>query len=468
MAPPLTFPLRTCLRGLFFGMMMIVLGWAYLQQAHRQISAQDGQNLNAREKRHLVLTQLTQEDMKPDFQYSVSEPLKKLFPHRTDGLAQPLWPWIAAWRLDDADITGSIRSLAWFKVGLTLGALIILGYACARHFVLPAALLIITATAFYGLLPTLTEYSGSTFFHLFYLLTWVACLYALQRNSLWVYGLIGIFGALAYQSEDRILPLLAVFVFVSTVRALWGWLATLWHRGGGTSLWVRRNHLFGLLLMVSAIGFIAGPRLTEAYRQFGDPAFHYNDHIRWLDRPAEAQAWIETHPDQASLAKIPTLERPNPQTYFQTHTLHESGQRLLNGLYALVSRDLKNQGVEILAVLLILLTSFTLACRFSTPKACHAGERLHPETIPTVLFLVLAALIYPAIAAWDLQVMPVDYIRALIGPLTLSLIWGCESVLRRARKRGAHWLVGRGYEAILWLLLVMVLFQMRGIFQSLF
>ena len=438
--------------------MMGCIGWGYVYLAAQRIEQGLATPMSPLEQRHLALTQATQQDFKPDFTHSVSEPLKKLVPHRTDGLAQPLWPWLAALRLDAQDLPGSLHDLAWFRVGLTLGCLILLGLVCARHFALPAALLVVALTAFHGWLGTVATFSGATLFHLFFLLTWLACLYALQRNSLWVYGLVGGFGALAYLSVDRILPLLAVFIIVSTLRALWGWIVAHWCTHEGTSLWVRRNHLFGLLLLATAAGFIAGPRMTEAHRQFGHPAFHYTDSIRWLDHREAAETWIERHPDRASLEKIPVLAKPSARLYFQTHSTQEVQQRLLSGTSLLLGR-LKGRGGEVLAVLLVLLLAFTLACRFSTPKACHAGERLHPETVPTVLFLVAATLTYGVIAAWDVAVLPANYLHALTAPLTLSLLWGCESVLRRARRRGASWLVSRGYQITLWLLLAMTLTQ---------
>lgn len=447
------------LRWVVFALAMAGMGWGFIHEAERNISrhARPAELLPL-ETRHLELTRATQGDFQPDFTHSVSEPLKKLAPHRTDGLVQPLWPWLGALRLDEGDVAQSLQDLAWLRTGLALACLLVLGWVCARSFALPAALLVVALTGFHGLLGTLHLYTGATLFHFCFLLTWIACLYALQRNSLWVYGVVGVFGALAYLSMDRILPLLAIFAVVSTLRAVWGWLVAHWCPHEGTTLWVRRNHLFGLLLLATMAGFVAGGRLTEARTQFGDAFFHYNDHTRWLDTKAEAEAWVEAHPDKQSLQKIPALSRPTPQSYFQSHTREQVQQRLESGLAGLLKR-LQGRGGEVLAVLLVLLVAFTATCRFCTPKACHAGERLHPEAVPTVLFLVVTTVGYGLVAIWDAQVLPVGYIHALTGPLVLSLLWGCESVLRRAKRRGASWLVKRGYQGVLWILLIMTLVQ---------
>lgn len=437
---------------------MAAMAWGYVHLAGQNIHQAIQRDLLLLEQRHVDLTLATQEDLKPNFSHSFSEPLKKLVPHRTDGIAQPLWPWVAAWSWNSTDVKKSLSDLAWFRVGFTLAALFLIGLMCLRYFALPAALLVVALMGFHGFLGTISIYSGATLFYLFFLLTWLACLYALQRNSLWVYGLVGVFGALAYLSVDRVLPLVAAFILVSTLRALWGWIVAHWTPHEGTTLWVRRNHLFGLLLLAVGAGFIAGPRLDQGAQKFGDPHFHYSDHIRWLDNREQALAWIQNHPDKDSLRRVPVLERPTAQNYFQTHTHAEIRSRLLNGL-SVLTRRIQGRGGEAVSILLVLLVSFTLACRFSTPKACHAGERLHPETAPTVLFLVLVTVVYGVIAAWDVAVLPANYLHALTGPLTLSLLWGCESVLRRARRRGASWLVDRGYQTVLWLLLAMTLAQ---------
>ena len=447
------------LRWLLFALIMGGMVSAYVKLARQSIYEGTKIPLTALEVRHLALTRETWKDLQLDFSESFSEPLKKLAPHRTDGLAQPLWPWVAAWMLHEDDLSASLQVTAWFRVGLTLSCILVLGMVCMRHFALPAALMSVTLVGFHGLLGTISVFTGATLFHLFFLLTWLACLYALQRNSLWVYGLVGGFAALAYLAEDRILPLLAIFILISTLRALWGWLAAQWHRGKeGTTLWVRRNHVFGLLLLAASFSFIAGPRLSEAYLQFGNATFQYADQVRWLDSSLEAESWIQNHPDKTSLDQVPTLEKLTAQSYFQSHTREAIQTRLLNGMRTTLLA-LKGHGGEVLAVMLVLLIVLTLVGWCATPAACHPGERLHPETTTTVLFLVLATLAYLVTASWDSAVIRVDHLQALTGPVGLSLLWGYTSVLRRARKRGANWFLSRGYQAVLWLMLGMTWFQ---------
>lgn len=140
-------------------------------------------------------------------------------------------------------------------------------------------------------------------------------------------------------------------------------------------------------------------------------------------------------------------------------------EHLAEGLNTLALR-LHGRGGEPLAVLAVLIAAFVLTCRLATPRACHAGERLHPETAPTVLFILLVVTSYTLIAAWDVRVLNAQFLQALTGPLVLSLVWGCESVLKRARRRGAKPWISRSYQAVMWVLLALTLYQARQVHLS--
>lgn len=405
--------------------------------------------LTMEEERHLKLTEQSVVDLKPKFTRSFSEPMKRMMPHRTDGITQPLWPWVAAWMHDGADFSALRKRAHLFQLGLTLGFLVLLGIASARNFTLPAALLIVLIAGLHGFLPSLSWFTGGTLFNLCFLLCWVACMYALQRNSLWVYGLSGAFGALAYLSEDRVLPLLCIFVLITTLRAVWGWLKTHWAHYGGTSQWLWRNHLFGLILFASCFGFIAGSRMVEARAKFGHGFFSYVDQVRWLDDEATAQAWIGKHPNTASLTSLPLEERASPQIYMGTHTQEEARTRLQIGLQKLWQGLAYDGGWHLVTVTFVLII-LLIVTWCGTPRACHAGQKLHPETTMTVVFTVAVSLTMIVIAAWDSAVWPSDHLRALLAPLALSLIWASESILRRARRRSSARLITYAYLTLLW------------------
>jgi lipid-A-disaccharide synthase-like uncharacterized protein len=311
---------------------------------------------------------------------------------------------------------------------------------------LPATLLALLLAAFDGMIPQLAPFSGALLFGFFFLFTWMACLEALRRNSLWWYGLIGGLGGLAYLAEDRVLPLLAVFIGVSTLRAFWGWLVAQGGEESGTTLWVRRNHGFGLLLLVSVFGAMAGPRLVEAHRQFGQPWISHVDQVRWLENREEAEAWLT----QSEIAEKAAASW-SWASYRLDHEPEAIWQRWQTGLVE-VLRRLWQQGGGLLAGEGLALLGLLIAVRLGAPKASHAWQRLHPETASTVLFFVLAVWVYVTIAAWDAAVGMLDHLPALTAPVAFGLLSGGEGVLCRARRRDAPLWIARTYLVVLWLL----------------
>ena len=441
------------LRWLTFGCMAAGILLLAHRGHHEGLGPRREQDLSALEMRHLALAEATREDFTPDFTHSISEPLKQMLPHRTDGVVQPLWGWVVAC-LDVGEGRADVLRRAFvFQLGLVLAFWLLLGITCARSFTLPAALLVMQISLFHGFMPTLAEMSSGTLYLVLFLLSWVACVYALQRNSLWIYGLVGAFTALAYLTEARVLPLLLVFVFISTVRALWGWLEAHWRSQPGISQWLRKNHRFGLIVLAASFGFIAGPRVVESGELFGQGFYHHLEAVRWLDEPSEAAAWIERQSEPGSVKKLPLHERLNAARYLHEHSPAQIRQRLTDGLNTLWQQYAQDGGWPLALLMLLVLSLAGLVC-WATPQASHAGQRLHPETSTTALFILGASLVIIAIAAWDVRVLPQQDLHVLFPPLSLSFLWGSESLMRRARRRGASRLILGAYQAVLWALIL--------------
>lgn len=437
---------------------LIVAAWAYLHLSAQRLAQPYQVAAGSLEARNFALAGETERDLELDFSRSVSGPLKQWLPHRTDGLVQPLWPWISAWTGDASDPTKDMRRIqgGWLQAGLTLGFLVVLGFACVRRFSFPAAVLVVLLVGFQGLLPTVGQFTGAALFQILFLLTWVAGIYGLQRNSLWVYGLAGALGGFAYLTEDRVLPLLLVFAGVSTLRAVWEWLEQHWSRNGPvTTLWVPRNHLLGSLLMATMFFFIAGPRLSEAHQRFGTPFFHYQDEVRWLEDAGTARDWIAQHESARSLAAIRPEDRLSLQNYLSEHPQGVAWARLSQGMRDVLAEFGAQGGMEIGALLLILF-GMAVALPLATPKAVHAGQRLHPESVPAVFFMVLSAAVYVGIAGWDAPITGTqERLLLLQPPLALGLLWGCESLRRRALRRKARGVFLASYQSLLWLMVAL-------------
>lgn len=450
-------PVRSWRRvGRWIAFVLFMVGFSWLFATSGLATARHVQTrpLRGIEQRHLELLKRCYQDQHPDFSQTFSEPLNRWVPHRTDGFVQPLWPWTAAWLFEPNSRDSTLDVLARtgvMRIAMMLSFLWVFGGMCLRHFSFSAALLIVLLTGVFGMLPTLDQFDGTSLHQVLFLLVWPACIYGLQRNSLWVYGVIGIFGALAYLTDESILPTLVAFVMVSSLRAIWGWIIALWPREAGTTLWVRRNHVFGLLLVATMFGFIAGPRLAESRQIFGSAFFSKWSETRWLDDAEEVDQLI-ARPSSFASAEGP--ERPNRAAtlanYQQDHPPEAIVDRLLRGL-AWVRDQVSGAAGPYLLGLTILLLAIWISIAVAAPKAHHAWQRLHPETPAVALFVILTVAGYTVIAAWDAAVMnPRPLILPLQAALVLTLLWACESLLRRARRRGASRWIFIGYRITLW------------------
>lgn len=461
----------------------------------QQTNHTDKDILGADQKHNIKLALQTREDLQPDFSKGFSEPLKNWFPHRTDGVVNPLWPWIAAWLADaghqisePGEVTDQDRLLfnrgRWFHVAMTCAFVVVLGIACARAFTLPAALNVMLLAGFGALLPRSAYFQPEPVFYIFFLLTWVCCIFALQRNSLWLYGAIGLFSGIAYMAKGSIVPLLAVFIGISSLRWAWGWLMALWPgRTGGTTLWVRRNHFFGIFLLVACHLMTVGPRLSYAHERYGNAFHSYPEYWMWFDNFEDCYAWMGAHDTREALESIPPGEKPSFRTYAASHTGEQMLRRLIEGTqvklgdllwpgYTTASRTpkpwkgvLELRGVYLAALAGVLL--LLLVClRLAAPKASHAGERLHPETAAVVLFVLGAFSLYSLAYGWYTPIGRGDrFMLSLFAPMVLSLVWGCEALLRRARRRRARLWIFAGYETLQWLLFAAISWRLIEILQ---
>jgi len=452
-----------------------------------QTNFTDKDILGGDQKNNLKLALQTREDLHPDFATGVSVPIKNWFPHRTDGVVNPLWPWIAAW-LADGDhtisandtVTPEDRALfnrgRWFNVGLTLGFLVVLGIACARVFSVAASLNIVLLAGLGAFLPRAVFFQPEPLYFTFFLLTWVACVFALQRNSLWVYALIGILSGVAYMAKGSVQPLIAVFIAVSTLRWLWGWIIAHWPRGIPNLVWVRRNHFFGLFLLVGCHLMTIGPRLIYANERFGDGFHSYPGYWMWFDDFESCYAWMGNHNTRAQLEALTPATKPSFANYKATHTGAQMWDRLRDGMMVktadlvwpgVTKQSTKNpkpwkgllewRGVY-LAILTALGLLLAIAMRIAVPRPERAWHRLHPESATICLFVFGSLAAYTLAYGWYTPIGRGDrFMLSLYAPLVLSAIWGAESLLHRARRRQAPSWLFKAYHIAQWLLLALIL-----------
>lgn len=462
-----------------------------------QTNNTDQRILGGDQKHNMKIALQTRADLNPDFTQGVSEPIKNWFPHRTDGVVNPLWPWIAAWLADKDHIISGPKEVTaqdraffdkgrWFHVGATLGVLIIMGIGCARAFSLGGALIVVLLAGFGAFLPRSAYFQPEPLYFALFLATWVACMHALSKNSLWMHALIGVFGGLAYLAKGSVQPLLMVFAAISTLRWAWGWIETRWQGPeASTTLWLRRNHWIAMFIMAFCFLMTAGPRLSYSARVYGDPFHSYPAYWMWFDDfDTEGFAWMAAHGTKEALQSIPPAEKPSFKNYAAKHTPQEMMDRLIDGtrtkIVELVWPGVTSQSskgpkpwkgvLELRGVylgwLVLMMTGLAVALHFAVPKAGNAAQRLHPESAVHVLFVVGAFTGYALAFGWYTPIGRGDrFMLSLYAPLVLSLVWACESIVRRARRRQAGKAFIWAYHGATWLLIAAIVWRLIEIFQ---
>ena len=487
-------------RWLSFGLLLILFVCTYYtigKELLRQTNQTRELRAGSDQLHNMRLATQTRPDLNPNFNHSFLEPLKNWFPHRTDGVINPLWPWMTAWmvepghKISEEEVRDKIFTEETEKLYergrnaqlyMTLGFLLMLGIGAARLFSLAAACNLLLLGAFGVFLPRAAFFQPEPVYYMFFFLTWVACVSALNHNSLWIYAFIGILGGIAFLAKGSVQPLLVVFVGVSSLRCVWEFFSAQ-RRGlalGGTHLWHWRNHLVGLVFLGAAFMMTAGPRLRDSYDKFGSMFHSYPGYWMWMDNFKEGYQWMADHNSKESLQTIDPQEKPTAWKYFHTHTGQEALDRLWNGVHSRVGeffwpkQTIREKSYAkmlekhrawhglfewrgiYLGWLALILTGLLTVLATVAPKAEHAGHLVFRHgTVTIILFVVGSFAAYSLSYGWYAAIAPGSgdrFMLSLYLPLVFSFIWGGETIVRRLRRRKSSPWVQWGYLTAQWLL----------------
>lgn len=445
-----------------------------------------------------LATDVRAEDLNPDLSKGFSMGIRNCFPHRTDGVVQPLWPWIAAWlvkdghRITEADmqakrVTDEDRALfnrgRWFNVFMTAAFIVCLGIAACRVFSLPAALNLMLLGGFGALLPRAAFFQPEPVYFVFFFLTWVACVSALAHNTLFIYGVIGVLSGIAYMAKGSVSPLLAVFVAVSSLRCIWEMVSAR-RRGfslGNTNLWHWRNHLVGIVVLGAMHLLTIGPRLSDAQEKFGSMFHSFPGYWMWMDKfNPDCYEWMDQHNTRDELEAMLPEDTPSLGWYLKKHGRDEFVTRLKTGTKMRVQEFLwpkqtkRSDRIEkqkpwrgilewrgvYLGWLVVVLLGLLVVLISAAPKAEHAGHIVFRHgTVTTVLFVAGSFVTYALAYGFYAPIARGSgdrFMLSLYLPLVFCLIWGSEGIVRRIRRRrGSDWIM-HGYTIAQWLLFLAI------------
>ena len=277
---------------------------------------------------------------------SISSVLTRAFPQYTDGIVDPLFPWLMRGSSSEPPDVVFERG-KWMNLILSGSLLILFALAAAKAFSFSGAAAIILMGGFGIILERSAYFSPDALYYLLLVLTWLCALSLIRQNLLWLYGVFGVLLGLSYLAKPLIWPIVAGFVVVSVLRSIWIGFASRKDRGSD-GLWSPSNQLVGFAIMIAAFLFVTGPRLSYANAAFGDPFHNYQKYFVWFDTPEEAVRFQQAHPGKAELSALSFEERPGPLRYVKEKGWASFVQRWWDGALAQVKSSVLGRGGWIL------------------------------------------------------------------------------------------------------------------------
>ena len=275
---------------------------------------------------------------------SISYRFTQLLPQYTDGLIDPLWPWLM--RDHSQDSPDQIFEVGkWRNMILSGSILIVFGLGAAKAFSFTGSAAMILMGGFGVILERSAYFSSDSIYYLLVLLAWLCALSMIRQNMLWQYAVFGLLLGLAYLAKAMIWPLVVGFLSVSIIRSIA--CAVQARRKGEVeeSLWAPSNQLVGFAVMLTAFLLVVGPRMSFANTEFGDPFHSYQKYSMWLDSPAEAAEFQRSYSDREKLETLNISTRPGIFRYLNENGFAKLFKRGWDGaLYQIRSSVLSRGG----------------------------------------------------------------------------------------------------------------------------
>ncbi len=436
-----------------FGVFLLGFVWLYFFFGTHLIHQTNQDRLNWDQQHNIVMSLrgLEREQQPIGQGESVTAALWRSFPHYTDGVVNPLWPWVAS-RFASEDHEVFFQRGKWFNLTMTAVFLVLLGLVAARAFSIPSAMALLLAVGFGAVLPRAPYFQPEPLYYLLFFLAWVCALSLLRRNSLWMYGMLGFLLGLAYLAKTSIQPFVLVFFGVTTLRMLAEWWR-LRKRPAVSSAederWSLANHFIGLAVMAMTFLGAAGPRLSYANEAFGSPFHSYPGYWMWMDDFQQGADFMHRYPNAKAFEQLPAAEKPSAMNYLRTHSREEVIERMRHGVTKKLGEFLspgewRKSGREllpfrgwILAVfygMLAVMTVFRI-------KALQARDRenwiwpLAPESGRWMLLFAVGVFAVSAAAFGFYE--PIGkgdrFLLALYLPMAVTPLWIAERFRRQIR-----------------------------------
>ncbi len=397
-----------------------------------------------------------------DGRASILGDFTRAFPRYTDGIVDPLLPWLMrGWA--DSPPDAVFEAGKWLNFLLAGGLLAAFAVAAARAFSFPGAAAIVLMGGFGVILERSGYFSSDALYFLLVVLTWLCALSLIRQNLLWLYGVFGVLLGLSYLAKPLVWPIVAGFVAVSLVRSLWSGMRS--RRGKeDPGLWSASNQIVGLAMTVAAFLLVTGPRLSYAAATYGDPFHSYLKYSVWLDSPAEAAAFQRAHPGRAELAAIPPGEKPGLLRFLREKGPGALVERSVSGALAQVKSSVLGRGGWILVYGFVVFAAVAAIHRIA---AVHQDDEVWRVRGTSARWMLLFLGVVGAITLFYTgvghPVVPHNAMAtSLFLPILVTFVWIAERYRRQLQRTRYAVLVNRVHAAlmggaILWITVRIVL-----------
>ena len=417
---------------------------------------------------------------------NVTAGLWRAFPHYTDGVVNPLWPWIAGkLGVEKGEHRQLYERGKWFNVRLTAVFLVVLGLICVRVFSACGAIIIVLLSGFGAFLERAVYFHPESLYYILLLLCWVCALSLLRRNDILLYVAFGLTLGFAWLAKGSVQPLALAFLGVTSIRFGVEWWRRR-HKKSSDERWSLPTHFIGLAAAATAFLIVAGPRMTYANNYYGAPMHSYPSYWMWMDDFHEGAEFLRNYPNREALETLTDENRPSAGKYLREHSTAEIAARMTSGIVdklreMLFPREIKqnkarNKPWKFLLpgrgwyLIWVFLTMIVIcALRWSVRKESDVGLRsLQSESAGWMLAFAFACFaISTAAYGFYTPIGKGDrFMLSLYAPMVLTFVWITERFRRQMRNTSRAALTRKVYIGMQSVLLLAISLRLIDLLRT--
>ena len=398
--------------------------------------------------------------------------LGDFLPHYTDGVVNPLWPWLASFTIDEGESDQDVFfDGRWLNTTLACAGLVIIAVFLSRRLSLFGVFLFLFLAGFGAFVKRGTYFQPEPIYYLLVLACWITVFYIFEHPRPLRFALLGVFSGLAYLAKPSIQILLIVFAGVFALQVAWQLIKS--EKGQRFRLALASGG--GLALVAITFLVVASPRLVYSHKTFGSAFHSWPSFWMWSDTFEEGAALMAKY--QAP-GNSPEDERPSFSRYADKNDWEKARARMAFGTEWTLSnfftpsrakvnpknqkpwkRILPDRGWYLLYLTLALGALAAVWFLAKRKKEVDAGTGDFARGWPAkALFVAGVFTAYTLAFSWYAVIGKGDrFLLALYPPLVLTLVWGADALARHFRDEGVKKAVYHLYAAASVVLLFLVI-----------